>query len=265
VSILFLINNYPFVRYSFNQYSNDLGSRPYQKFIDYIKERGALSFWAHPEAEYILKMEGVGFITRKHPYRLLDTKGYTGFSIFWEGYNDIGRVGGIWDELLKDYCGGVREHPVWAIGGVAYDSLGDLSQSIEGLQTIILVSERSKETVLKSLAKGKAYVIKGEDSLDFSLDRFSVSDEFGGVQGFVGDAVKVKGDPSITVEGGFFKKEREVQIKIIKEGKVVQMYTLETPFKISYSDSTFSHNKTYYRLEIIGRGLHLVTNPIIVY
>ena len=263
VSFLFLLNNWPFRKLRFDQYHGDLGSLPYQNYIDYVNERGGVTFWVHPEAEYILEMEGVGFVTTEYSYRLLDTKGYTGFSIFPEGYQKIGKPGGVWDTLLLDYCRGIRENPVWAIGGLAFEK-GNISESMKHLQTIVLVPEKSKPAVLEALKKGRAYVVEGKKSLDFLLENFSVSDEAGKVKGILGDEVKIEGRPLVYIEGGFLEKQQEVEIKIIKNGEVVKTHKIEQPFRVVYHDEIITE-PSYYRLEIIGRGLHLVTNPIFVF
>ena len=263
LSFLFLLNNWPFFDLLFDQYHGDSGSMPYQNFIDYVNEKGALTFWAHPEAENVSKIENIAFETTEHTYQLLETEDYTGFAIFYEGYKKVGKPGGIWDGLLREYCQGLRKTPIWAICGLAFDT-GGLSRRIKELQTIVLVPEKSKKAVLEALKRGRVYVVRGERGLGFSLDKFFLSDESGGAKGFVGDNVEIEGRPVLHIEGGFLNKQQEIEVKIIKEGKIVKVYKVETPFKITYCDDNFPTKKSYYRLEVAGKGLHLVTNPVFV-
>jgi len=266
LSFLFVLNNWPFLKFKFDSYHGDLGSFPYQNFINYVEKKGGLTFWAHPEAEYILNLKfgKVSFETRAHPHLLLETKNYTGFSIFYEGYKIVGKPGGVWDKILTGYCKGEREKPIWAIAGLAFDNKGDLAAAIRKLQTIILVPYLTKEAVLNSLRKGRVYVKKGKDSFDFSLIDFSVSDGLG-KKGIIGDTVKVETRPLIHLQGQFLNNQQRVEIKVIKEGKVIKDYKeVETPFNLSfYGEAPVS--KTYYRVEIKSKGIHLVTNPIFVY
>lgn len=264
LSLTFILNNWPFFSFKFDQYHNDLGKMPYQNFIDYVSEKRGLTFWAHPEAEYILRTGNVYFETREHTHLLLEAENYTGFSIFYEGYKKVGKPGEIWDRILKEYCQGLRERPIWAIGGLASER-GSLSERIKVLQNIVLVSEKSKKAVLDALRKGKIYVTIGGNSLNFKLSEFSLSDEVGWVKGFVGDTVRIEGKPVLHIEGSFLEKQQEVEVRIIKEGEIVKTYKTETPFALTYYEDGALEGKSYYRLEIKGKGLHLVTNPIFAY
>ncbi|MFH1507568.1 MAG: hypothetical protein ABIG46_03940, partial [Candidatus Omnitrophota bacterium] len=120
-SFLFLLNYYPFYSYAFDQYHGDLGIKPYQNLINYVNKHGGLVFWAHPEAEYIQNRVRVKIETKEHTGDLPEAMNYAGFAIFYEGYKKVGHPGGIWDEVLKQYCQGKRETPIWAIAGLSFD------------------------------------------------------------------------------------------------------------------------------------------------
>ena len=64
------------------------------------------------------------------------------------------------------------------------------------------------------------------------------------------------------IKGSFLGKQQAVEVKIIKQGNIVKTYNIDTPFEISYHDENISKGKTYYRLEIKGKDLHVITNPI---
>jgi hypothetical protein len=264
LSFLFLMNNWPFFSLKFDQYQGNLKQFPYQNFIDYVHKKGGLTFWAHPQLENVSKRGKVSFETKEHIYHLLDTKNYTGFSICYEGYQRVDAPEGIWDTLLKEYCRGRRKSPVWAIYGLAFDSIGEVSIVMRERGTVLLASEKSKEKILEAIKRGRMYTIAGQDSLNFILDEFSVSDEIGSVKGFMGDDVKVKDKPLLHIKGHFLnKKEEEVKVKVIREGKIEKTYRVKTPFEIIYKEGSLDA-KSYYRLEIAGKKLNVITNPIFV-
>lgn len=264
ISILFLLNNWPFLKLEFDQYHLEYGVLPYQSFIDYVDKKGGLSFWAHPEAENISRRGNIGIETKEYVDNLFTTKNYTGFSIFPEGYRKVGKLSGIWDALLDEYCKGIRKKPVWSIGGLAFDQKGDLSEAMQKSQTIVLAAGLTSQAVLDSLRQGRMYVVKGDRSLYFALDKFIITDEFDRVRGISGDDIDIEGKPILHIEGGFLGQQQELTIEIIKNGELHRSYKMETPFKIIYRDDNAFEGKSYYRLEIKGSGLHLVTNPIFV-
>jgi hypothetical protein len=260
-SFLSILNNWPFFSVKFDSYHGDLRGKPYQYFIDYVNKKGGLTFWAHPEAENISIIGRVRVETRKHPEELLRTKGYTGFAIFYEGYKIIGKPGGIWDEILKEYCQGKREKPIWAIGGLAFDNKRDLSRALKKIKNIILVPEIRKDAVLEGLRKGRVYVVKSNKGSDFYLKEFCLLDELIQKKAIVGEEIEVVGKPYLYIKGDSPEKQK-LELKIIKGGKVIKTYKTETPFEIVYQDKNFSSKKNYYRIEIRGRDLHFITNPI---
>jgi len=266
ISLCLLFNNWPFYNFVFDQYHGDLGQMPYQNFIDYVGRRGGLTFWAHPEAEYIRYSaypNRVGFVTRKHSYLLSQTENYTGFCVFPEGYKEIGKPGGVWDEVLKDYCYGRRAKPVWAVGGLAFER-GDLSEAIERGQTILLSARKDQTAFVEALREGRIYVVSGKKSLNFSLDEFFLSDEEGKTRGYVGDTISIAGKPILHIKGGFLENHGQIlEVDVIRKGEVVKRYKEESPFSVIFEDQTSQNPaKSYYRLEIKGQGVHFLTNPI---
>lgn len=265
VGLIFLLNNYPFCDFKFDQYHGDLGVIPYQNFIDYVNQRQGLTFWAHPEAEYIQKRDRINIETREYADDLVKTYDYTGFAIFYEGYNKVGIPGGIWDELLMEYCQGRRKMPVWAIGGLGFDRLGDLDRSLQDLRTVFLIPKLSKIEVFKALKEGKMYVIRGKDSSWFILDKFIVKD-LTSAEAMMGEEITLEGKPQIEIKGGFLNIESQpLKIKLIKNGGIIKTIETTSPFDISYQDEdNIDGEKKYYRLEIVSRDMFLVANPIFV-
>ena len=81
VSILLVINVHPFRSSPFDQYHGDQGIAPYQLLIDYVNEKGGMSFWNYPETKSGIRKMGPIFVhTAPYPEVLLKSKGYTGFA-----------------------------------------------------------------------------------------------------------------------------------------------------------------------------------------
>ncbi len=265
--LLFLFNNFPFRGFKYNQYNGDKGIGPYQNLIDYVRSRRGLTFWAHPEAENIGQRGKVNIETREHTNNLLKARDYTGFSIFYEGYKKVGLPGGLWDEILKQYCQGKRETPVWIIAGLSFDQAGDLKKEMQNIRNIFLLPRLNKLEVLKALKEGRMYVAKGLQSSNIVLNKFVVYDSISNNKGIVGDEVSVKGQSLIEICGVFYGKEqsKKVQIKLIRNGSIIENFEAISPFEISYTDEySGKEGKIYYRLEIHCSGGILVTNPIFV-
>ena len=266
LGILFSLNNFPFREVMFDKYKGDLGIKPYQKFIDYVNQRGGSSFWAHPEAANIKKVGIVSTETQEHSQDLLESKGYSGFTIFYEGYKRVGQPGGIWDEVLKQYCQGKRKAPIWAIGGLCFDQTGELTNRIKALRTVFLVPELSKVAVLEALKMGRMYVMRGRESSQFVLDKFVVYDGFTNVYAIMGEQINLENNPRIEIGGQFLAgRKKPVKIKLIRNGNIIKTFEVNSPFDISFQDDyEGGERKFYYRVEIQSDGVFLVTNPIFV-
>lgn len=274
LGILFLYNNFPFCDFRYDQYHGDQGISPYQNLIDYVNKKGGLTFWTHPEAEYIEKRGMVSIETMEYSNDLLETYNYNGFAILYEGYKKVGCPGGIWDELLKQYCQGERKSPVWAIAGLSFEE-GDLGRLMKDLKTVFIIPHCSvyparvdldKTETLKALKEGKMYIVRGIGDLDLILDEFSVKDNISDARGTIADEIALKGEPIIRINGHFTHEEVEsVKVKLIRSGIVIKMFEVKNPFNIEYQDDYFSSDeKIYYRIEIKCLNKLIITNPIFV-
>ncbi|MDD5045015.1 MAG: hypothetical protein PHG51_05700, partial [Candidatus Omnitrophica bacterium] len=266
VGLVLLLHNYPFRDFKFNQYQNNLGVMPYQNFIDYVGRHGGLTFWAHPEAEYFQTIGNIKIETFEHSQDLLNVKDYTGFAVFYEGFNRSGNIGGIWDEALKQYCQGKRGTPVWAIGGLAFDITGDLDAYMKDLRNILLVPRLDKNEALAALGRGRMYVLRGRDSSCFILDKFMLRDVASGLTETMGGCLQAQGAVEIQMSGHFLTaREKSLKIKLIKNGTVVKTFDVNSPFNILYNDEVLGKDgMSYYRLEINSSDLTVITNPIFI-
>jgi hypothetical protein len=261
-----LVNGYPFREMKFDAYHGSRGVMPYQGLIDYAGRKGALTFWVHPEAKNVDRIGPVGIVT--HPYEeLLDeTRDYTGFAIFHQGYEVVGRPGGMWDGILREYCAGARERPVWAIGTLDYEKSGSLQEYMADLRTVLLVRSIDAASALEAMRDGRMYVARGSRSADFRLDSFSVGGASGGPSAVMGGLVRLDGTARVEIRGGFIRDDRSpVKVLLIRDGKPFRVFEERSRFDIKFDDDKLEGaGRHYYRVEMRSEGLIVVTNPIFI-
>lgn len=263
---VFLMNNFPFRSYIFDQYDRRAGIKPYQNYIDYANKHSALSFWAHPEVSNIERSGAVSIRTEEHSRDLLLSRDYTGFAVFFEGYNIVGKIDGIWDSLLEDYCAGRRNKPVWAIGALSFDYTGNLEDYLKTLRTVLLVDNLNEQGCLTALRNGKMYAALGKNSAKFILSNFSVSDPEVLTEKTMGEELNTFKAPRIRIKGNYLNGQfKPFKIKLICNGKVINTFESASAFDIVYLDDQAPQDKAfYYRLEIQGEDVLAITNPIFV-
>lgn len=266
VACFFLIDNFPFLDVRFSQYEGDLGVMPYQNLIDYVNQKHGLTFWAHPEAKNIERNGRITIETNEHTADLLETESYTGFAVFYEGYEKVGTPGGIWDEILQQYCRGVRKKPVWAIGGLSFDSSGDLDGLMKDLRNICLVPQFNQAELIDAFREGRNYVVKGKLSSQFILDKFVVRNQTNSLKKIMGQEIEVESAPFLEISGHFLHGQPQpFKIRLIRGGKVIQSFDADSSFDITFKDEQPpGEKKTYYRLEIGAGDFMCITNPIFV-
>ena len=135
---LMLIEFHPFKSSIFDQYSGDQGYLPYQELIDYVRERGGVTFWTHPEAKAGANARK-GPITVKtppHPEALLMTKDYTGFGSIYGTWITSTEPGMEWDRALLEYCRGERSIPAWGISTADYHEEGQGGEKLGNFPTV---------------------------------------------------------------------------------------------------------------------------------
>jgi hypothetical protein len=270
VGVVFLVNNFPFKTPLFDQYHDDQYVFPYQYLIDYANENNALTFWAHPEVDRSMEIAGIKVVSSPYEEYLLNTFDYTGIAIFSEGMRRVGPPGGIWDQILLQYCAGLREKPVWVIGEVDY-KVQDFP--IDETQTIFLLKEKNNKAILNALSTGKMYAAMGAAN-SLTLNSFVIEDVDSGKLAFMGDEITMKDKPRIrivvTVDDSDKSSEygkRSFNIDLIRNGSVIKTFETDGSIDIAYDDDY--HNpgeKVYYRLAIdtgyLFRGI--VSNPVFV-
>ncbi len=277
LGVLFLTNESPFFPLAYDQFSQNAGYRPYQRLIEYAHERGGLTFWAHLETSNIAERDGIAIETAAHPEALVETSGYTGFSIFPEGYKVAGRAGGEWDEVLIAYCRGAREEPVWAVAGMSFDqgTPEELRARMKGTRTYVLADALNWHDILEAMRKGRMYATMGGRDEPILLRDFSVMDSSTGHRTGPGREFVIAGSAIVTLTADVEGEEeavpvpredaiKDVNVKVIRNGAVIKEEDLALPLRFIYVDPEPLSEKTFYRV-LIRRGPQIIaTNPIFV-
>ncbi len=262
LSGLFLFNNFPFKIAPYDQYHGDQGETPYQGLIDYANQGDALTFWSLPEATTDVKRGEVRSYTPPFPESLLATHNYSGFTAFYEGWRIVAKPGGIWDEILKEYCEGKRERPVWAIGEIDYR--GGTGKKIDSVQTVFLIPQLNEEAVLDALRKGRMYALDNRGEGTLSLDSFVVKNN--NKVALMGETLLSRDRPTISIRVSRpAPEEGGIKIRLIRKGEIIKTFDVENSEEIIYEDDYYkTGEKIYYRLDIAARGSKIISNPIFV-
>jgi hypothetical protein len=274
-SLIFLSINYPFKYLPFDQYKN-YSELPYQNLINYINSIPQyyktnsitpLIIWAHPEApnyekKYLLKtIRKLKIFTQTIPYgeSLLKTYDYDGFSIFAEGYRDVGGVCKIWDNILTEYCKGIRKRPVWCYSEVDF---GESSDPLYVRKNILYVKDKNYRSIIEALKNGNFYALWRNEDKELLLKNFKVCSQ----SVMFGEKYKLNSsDVVLEFEVEFSdNNSSEVEIFIISNNAVVYRQKTFTPAKIIFKD--LNPNKlSYYRIYIESKYPHkIATNPIFI-
>jgi hypothetical protein len=135
-----------------------------QGVIDHVTARGGIVVWAHPEAtnwkEPQKVFRGVYMETQPYPEAVLATDGATGFGYYWEGHRTVGAVGGLWDQALRAWLEGKRRAPLWAFGELDWNQEDRLGVSMDRIQNVLWVGEKTEPEVLEAFRRGRFYVLE---------------------------------------------------------------------------------------------------------
>jgi len=248
----------------FDAYHGDEFTRPYQDLIDYVVKKKGMVFWSHPEYEENTAMNGIRLVTVPYQWDLVGTRNYTGFGIFWEGYKETGKPKGIWDRVLTEYCQGKRGSPVWAIGELEEEGLGD--KELDSVVNVLYVKDLNRQQCLEALKGGRFYTrYKPCDIISLTLEKFTVSDESGSKTATMGEEVIFSGDPVIKINISHEEPaDKNICIKLIRNNEIIKEFSDKAQLKIEYKDEGLAGDKKYYYRIDAGNsdGSHLISNPI---
>jgi hypothetical protein len=253
----------------FDAYHGKQGAAPYQLFIDAVGQKGGLTFWNYPETQSGVKKLGpIQVRTLPYPHMLLETKNYTGFAAIYGDTTTITEPGNVWDTALQEYCSGYRERPPWGIATADFHKEGGSGQKLGDFQTVLWLHEKSSQSVMAALKSGKMYACQGSYPRVPRLDEFSISasEPQTAPRMISGEEIALNRNPRIriTVSGGDAGAGKEVRVRLIRSGSLIQIFKGILPLVIDYTDSVeMPGEKIYYRMDMTGYGT-IVSNPIFV-
>jgi hypothetical protein len=257
----------------FDAYHGKQGVAPYQLFIDDVHKKGGLTFWNYPETRSgVRKMGPIGVRTPPYPEMLIEANNYTGFSAIYGDTTSITEPGNVWDTVLGEYCTGFRARPPWGIATADYHKEGESGQKLGDFQTVLWLMERSPRAALAALKNGKMYAVSGSFPKLPRLDEFSVSASGPDTapRAISGDELVLERNPRIRLtvsnraEVNKTEETKEVQIRLIRSGSLIQIFKGPLPLVIDYTDPFVNPGeKIYYRMDMSGYG-NIISNPIFV-
>ncbi|MCM8832140.1 MAG: hypothetical protein NC918_08120, partial [Candidatus Omnitrophica bacterium] len=132
------------------------------------------------------------------------------------------------------------------------------------MKNMVWVEKLEKGAILEALRKGRFYSVKGRGSQNFILEDFFIEDKIG-KKARVGEEIFLSSATTIKIKTRFLSNDKfHFKIKLIRNGKIIKIWEYDNSLDIEYQDN-FKEDYCYYRLEIEGKDLLLVTNPIFVY
>ena len=268
LALLMMANTAPFRSSPYDQYMGDLGISPYQLYIDYVNDRGGMTFWNYPETRSgVRKMGPISVDTPPYPAALLHARDYTGFAAVYGDTVTLTEPGREWDQVLNQFCNGARSRPVWAIATADFHEDGGAGEHLGNFPTVFLVREKTRAELLSAIRAGRMYAVRGRYPQRLVLGEFRVSGVGEDAQGTLGETVEVTGAPQIRVAMSLKEAgSGTVSVRIIRGGQVAASFEATLPFEKSIIDTGCPRGeKTFYRLMAQGRGVgKLVTNPVFI-
>jgi len=264
ISTLAMVDCNPFRGSLRTPYQGEQGIAPYQEVIDYVKDRGGLSFWNYPEQRSGVRKHGpIRVSTPPYPQVLHQSRGYTGFAaIYGERITAID-PGKEWDRVLNEYCTGLRERPPWGISTADFHEEGRLGLKLGDFPTTFLVRNPTKEGVLEAMEAGRMVASRSDGRKRPLLENFQVSGN-GTDTAFMGETLKTTRVPVIGFKVSFEPPSAApVSVHLIRGGALVKTFQGTTPLEVEYEDQGIPAGVlTYYRL--MDAQKHLASNPIFV-
>jgi len=266
LSLLFIVNTDPLRSSPFDQYHGDRGIAPYQLLMDYVDNRGGMTFWNYPETRSGVRRMGPIFVnTPPYPEVLLQSRDYTGFAALYGDNITITEPGKIWDRVLLEYCNGKRGRPAWAIATADFHKDGESGEKLGNFPTVFLVHEKTRKAILFAMKRGRMYACRGRYPQRIILDEFSICASGCNSRAFSGDEVILRENPKIRISLSLKRSaENRVRVRLIRSGELVQTFEGSLPMNIDYEDRYFEPGrKVFYRIDVRGHGA-MVSNPIFV-
>jgi len=266
VSLLLLINSYPFRSSPYDQYHGDQGIAPYQMLIDYVNAKGGMTFWNYPETRSGARKMGPIFVdTPPYPEALTQSINYTGFAALYGGTITITEPGHEWDRTLLEYCEGKRKRPVWGISTADFHKDSESGEKLGNFPTVFLVRNQTKKNILSAMQAGRMYACRGKYPQRIVLNEFTICSSGCETTATLGQEIQLKSNPKIHISLSLKSATNtRANVRLIRSGELIKTFNGALPMDIDFEDKYFKlGQKIYYRIDVKGPGA-LVSNPIFV-
>ena len=268
-SLLLAWNNYPFGELS-DPYSGEHDTRPYQRVIDYVGEKGGVIYWSYPEARMSdVETGGARMVGRAHPEDLLLTDGYHGFEGIYGDRIQVTRPGETWDIALLEYLEGSRRTSPFVTTGIDFHYLreGEGWFELDGGQTLLLMPEKSEQAVLEALRQGRAYATFQGKKEKLRLNDFSL-ETVEGSRAIQGSTVIGASPIQVHIALDWIEGPPETndifRVQLIRNGEVVETLEQALPVEVTF-EQALPAGRYYFRLRAVSGGSYQVlSNPIFV-
>ena len=272
ICVALMANAWPLKAPVYSSHDRTVGYWPYQALIDRAVERGALVFWSMTEARDFSQHSfgPLGVITIKtepHPEALVLTRGYTGFGGLYQDARRVIAPGGVWDQLLRAKALRDQEMVPTVIGEVAFHGTTDAGKDLDRVYTVIQTSERTAAGIMAALKTGRTYAVaRGDQNILLRLDEFRVFNNKQSVG--IGETLHGGASGDIVIRVGVSAidgKPYAAKLRVIRSGQVIRQIEGQTPLQVEFADREAQlGERLNYRVEVVGRGGELLTNPIYV-
>ncbi len=272
ISLGLTVNAWPLKMPAYDSHDANVRYGPYQDLIDRAVNRGALVFWSMTEARDFSRHSfgPLGTITIKtepHPEALVLTRNYTGFGGLYQDVRRVVTPGGVWDQLLQSKVTTAQAAFPTMIGEVAFHGTSDAGKDLDQVYTVIQAVDRMRASVMDGIRTGRAYAVaRGDQNILLQLDEFRVVNN--GQSAGIGETLHGSTSGDLIVRVGVSAvdgKPYAAKLRIIRSGHVIRQVEGQTPLQVELVDHEAQREKWLnYRVEVVGKGGELLTNPIYV-
>jgi len=276
VSIIWTVDNRPFISDpGFDPYS-DYGRLPFQKLIDHVKavkgDKVGVS-WSSPEARSAVEISGVRLVTEKYHDMITDSFNYDGFAGIYGDARTAHLPGREWDIALRQYCDGKRNSPPFIFGELDYHKDYE-NIPFDYIKTVVLMEktkEKNSKNISSAMIDGNCYAVAKSGENEIVLDNFSVLCQDGNSASSGGTVlVREEQEVKLLIEGfiaGKTANRSSAKLRIILNGEELvskkiseRKFLLEMPLP---KDKLGKMN--FVRLIIVSEQAgELLSNPIFI-
>lgn len=280
ISILFTLGfafilyiNYPFLPKKFTQYDNSNESGPFQELINHVYKNNGIIFWAHPEVnhEEIIPVnipmleQNVKVTTKAYPHLISETINHSGFAVFWEGMNILGKPGGLWDFSLEEYCKGIRSRPIYTISELDFEESNNLKLLNES-NTFIFSKDKSRRSIFEAIKTGRMYSTRNFIGETLFIEDFSAYDISTEQSAFIGETLKLTTKPvALHIKISQTLDSKPITVMLYRNSIKIKEFNIKENLDTWFTDENIPDTGNFYYKLYGGKNwVTLVTNPIFI-